>query len=76
MTLDIQRIDDAVLALLLLGLHDDDRVWKSFDWDALNRLHKNAFISNPVGRAQSVAMTSEGKARAQVLPQSPFEQDP
>ena len=27
MELDTQRIDDAVLALLLLGLHDGDRVW-------------------------------------------------
>ena len=31
MTLDTDRIDDAVLALLLLGLHDGDRAWKSFD---------------------------------------------
>ena len=30
MKLDTNRIDDAVLALLLLGLHEDDRVWKSF----------------------------------------------
>lgn len=29
------RIDDAVLALLLLGLHEGDRAWKSFDWDAM-----------------------------------------
>ena len=40
MKLDTDRIDDAVLALLLLGLHEDDRVWKSFDWDAMNRLHE------------------------------------
>jgi len=25
------RIDDCVLALLLLGRHDGQRVWKSFD---------------------------------------------
>ena len=30
MKLDTNRIDDAVLALLLLGLHEDDRAWKSF----------------------------------------------
>ena len=39
------RIDDAVLALLYLGIHDHDpvtgaRTWKSFNWDAMNRLHE------------------------------------
>jgi hypothetical protein len=34
MELDTKRIDAAVLALLLPGLHDGCRVWKSFDWDA------------------------------------------
>jgi hypothetical protein len=29
--LSTDRIDDAVLALLLLGLHDGHRAWKSFD---------------------------------------------
>jgi hypothetical protein len=40
MTLDEDRIDDAVLALLYLTLHDGDRAWKGFDWDAMDRLHK------------------------------------
>ncbi len=31
MELDTDKIDDAVLALLLLGRHDGDRVWKGFD---------------------------------------------
>jgi hypothetical protein len=31
--LDNDRIDDAVLALLYLGLHQGDRAWKGFDWD-------------------------------------------
>ena len=39
MDIDTDRIDAAVLALLLLGLHDGSRVWKTFDWDAMNRLH-------------------------------------
>lgn len=61
---DRDRVDDAVLALLLLGLHDTDRVWKSFDWDVLNRLHEKGYISNPHGKAKSVALTYEGHARA------------
>ena len=32
MKLNTERIDDAVLALLNLGLHDNTRAWKSFDW--------------------------------------------
>lgn len=72
MELHTQRIDDAVLALLLLGLHEGDRVWKSFDWDALDRLHEQGHISNPVGRAKSVVLTEQGKARAQELLQAMF----
>lgn len=67
MKLDPQRIDNAVLALLLLGLHDGNRVWKSFDWDALSRLHEQGFISNPVGPAKAVVLSAEGQARAQAL---------
>jgi hypothetical protein len=72
MELDRQRIDDAVLALLLLGLHDGDRVWKSFDWDALDRLHAQGCISNPVSSAKSVVLTSQGKTKAQALLQTMF----
>jgi len=55
-----QKVDDAVLALLYLTLHDGARAWKSFDWDALNRLHQKGYISNPVGKAKSVVFTDEG----------------
>ncbi len=67
MKFDADRIDDTVLALMYMGLHDGDRAWKSFDWDALNRLHEKQLISNPVGRAKSVVMTEEGKRRAEQL---------
>ena len=67
MELDTDRIDAAVLALLLLGLHDGCRVWKTFDWDAMNRLHEKGFISDPVGRAKSVVLTEDGQREAQRL---------
>jgi Domain of unknown function (DUF6429) len=67
MPLDPDRIDDAVLALLILGLHEGDRAWKTFDWDAMSRLHERGMISNPVSKAKSVAFTEEGKARAEAL---------
>lgn len=65
MKLDNDRIDDAVLALLLLGPYDGDRAWKSFDWEAMSRLQTKDFISPPVGRAKSVVFTAKGKAKAQ-----------
>ena len=72
MDLDPDRIDDAVLALLLLGQHDGQRVWKSFDWEAMNRLHAKGLISDPVGKAQSVVLTDDGLARAAALQQALF----
>lgn len=57
---DLDRIDQAVLALLLHGLHDEMRAWKTFDWDALDRLHAKGLISNPASRAKSVVFTEEG----------------
>lgn len=72
MTLNTDRIDDAVLALLLLGLHEQNRAWKSFDWDAMNRLHSKGLISDPVGKAKSVVFTEEGLAKAEALMQLLF----
>lgn len=67
MALDTDRIDDAVLALLYLTLHDHGRAWKGFDWDAMNRLHKRGMIENPVSKAKSVVFTAEGLRRSQEL---------
>jgi Domain of unknown function (DUF6429) len=67
MAIDTDRIDDCVLALLLLGRHDGQRVWKSFDWAAMGRLHENGLISDPVGRAKSVVLTDEGLDKAERL---------
>jgi hypothetical protein len=39
MEIDTEKVDEAVLALLYLTLHDGARAWKSFDWETLNRLH-------------------------------------
>lgn len=50
MDIDKEKIDEAVLALLYLTLHDGGRAWKSFDWDTMNRLHEKGLIANPVGK--------------------------
>lgn len=65
--LDLDKVDAAVLALLLLGLHEGARIWKSFDWAALDRLHARGLISDPVGKAKSVVLTPEGLAEARRL---------
>ena len=67
MDYDPDRIDDAVLALAYLTLHDGARVWKSFDWDALNRLHAKGLISDPVSKAKSVVLTEQGLKEAERL---------
>ena len=67
MALDTDRIDEAVLALLQLGLHDQYRAWKGFDWGAINRLHEKGMIDNPVNKAKSVVFTTEGLARSREL---------
>lgn len=67
MELDDDKIDDAVLALLSLGLHEELRAWKGFDWEAMDRLHGKGFISNPRGKAKSVIFTEEGLRRSQAL---------
>lgn len=67
MKLNTDRIDETVLALLYLGLHDGSRVWKSFDWDAMARLHEKGYISDPVGKTKSLAMTKQGLLESQRL---------
>jgi hypothetical protein len=66
-TIDPDKIDDAVLALLLLGLHDECRAWKGHDWGALDRLHQKGYISNPASKARSVVFTDEGLREAERL---------
>jgi hypothetical protein len=76
MELDEEKIDDAVLGLLRLTLHDERRAWKGFDWDALDRLHRKGLIGDPVGKAKSVVLTDEGLARSAALLEALFAKRP
>jgi hypothetical protein len=67
MQIDTDKIDEAVLALLFLTLHDGARAWKSFDWDAMNRLHEKDLISDPVGKAKSVLLSERGLKESERL---------
>ena len=64
------RIDEAVLALLYLGIFESHpaggaRAWKTFDWDAMGRLHEKGLISDPAGKAKSVFLTETGLREAE-----------
>jgi hypothetical protein len=72
MEIDTDKIDDAVLALLWLTLHDERRAWKGFDWEALGRLHSKGLIGDPANKAKSVVLSDEGLKRAEALFQSMF----
>ena len=76
MDVDTDQIDDAVLALLWLGRHQDWRAWKSFDWAAMDRLHEKGFISDPVGKAKSVVFSEDGLRRSEALFRKLFERRP
>ena len=67
MEIDTNKIDEAVLGLLWLTLHDGRRAWKGFDWGALDRLHEKGLIADPANKAKSVVLTDEGLTRAEEL---------
>ena len=75
------KIDEAVLALLYLGIFELDpmmgaRTRKSFDWDAMERLHRKGLISDPVSKARSAMLTdTEWLRRAEAAFRRLFEAD-
>jgi len=76
MDIDEEKIDQAVLALLHLTLHNGGRAWKSFDWDAMNRLHEKGYIDNPVSKAKSVLLTKDGEKESERLFREFFSKEP
>lgn len=67
MVIDEQKIDEVILGLLYLTLHDEGRAWKGFDFEAMNRLHKKGFIADPVNKNKSVLLTEKGIAESKRL---------
>jgi hypothetical protein len=63
---DERKIDEAVLALLYLTLHDGNRAWKNIDFAALDRLQEQDFLSGTVTRAKSVVFTEKGLRAAEL----------
>ncbi len=70
MTPKLDKIDDAVLALLHLtsstegkGEFAYTRAWKGHDWDAMIACTRR----DPKGKAKSVAFTPEGRRKSEEL---------
>ncbi|MDN2581256.1 DUF6429 family protein [Aquibium sp. ELW1220] len=72
MDIDEDKIDDTVLALLWLTLHDERYAWKGFDWATTDRLHKKGLIRDPVNKSKSLVLTDEGLRRSEELFQALF----
>jgi Domain of unknown function (DUF6429) len=69
---DVEKVDETILALMYLTLHDYNRSWKGFDWDALNRMYEKGWIDNPRNKAKSVVLTEEGLEQSERLFQQLF----
>ena len=72
MTIDTDRIDDAVLALLHLTLHDQESGLERLRSEALGRLHQKGMIDDPAGTAQSVALSRRRAATFRELFEAMF----
>ncbi|MGJ8605559.1 MAG: DUF6429 family protein [Marivita sp.] len=67
MALDIDKIDDAALAILSLTLHYGDQVWKGVDWAITDLLHNKGLIEDPRRKTKSLTLMPEGIERAQAV---------
>ncbi|MBI2985790.1 MAG: hypothetical protein HYY45_03375 [Deltaproteobacteria bacterium] len=67
MNYDEDKIDEVVLALMYLTLHNGVRAWKGFDFAVLDRLCEKGLICDPKNRTKSVVLTEEGLARSRAL---------
>jgi hypothetical protein len=76
METDEGKIDDAVLALLWLTLHDERCAWKGFDWATTDRLPRKGLIGDPVNKSKSLVLTDEGLRRSEELFRQLFTQQP
>lgn len=64
---DENKIDDTVLALLQLTVHDGSRAWKGFDFEVMDRLLSKGYIIDPRNKSKSVALTDKGLVRSKKL---------
>ena len=49
------------------SLHDGCRVWKTLDWDTMDRLHQKGLISNPARADRKVGQPPSGAEGAGIF---------
>lgn len=67
---DKDKVDEVALALLHLTTYEGElglRAWKNIDLGVLTRLHEKGFISNPITKSKSVAISEQAAAKAEEL---------
>ena len=65
MNVNQDKIDETALAILLLTLHEEKRVWKGMDWGVLDRLHEKGYLSDPKNKSKSVMLSENGLKKAE-----------
>jgi hypothetical protein len=56
-------VDEVILALLYLTSSRDQygtRAWKGLNWEALDRLYRKGYISDPQSKSPTLVMSEEG----------------
>jgi hypothetical protein len=69
------KVDKIILALLCLTTFKaagEVRAWKGQDWDTMDRLHTQGYISDPKSKAKSVVLSEEGERRSRELLEKHF----
>ena len=64
------KLDEIVLALLWLTTFKTAgqvRAWKGQDWETMERLYAQGYISDPKSKAKSVLFSEEGERRSREL---------
>ena len=64
---DQDKVDECVLALLQLTLHDGARAWKGVAFEVMSQLFEKGYILDPRGKAKSVVLTEKGLSRSREL---------
>lgn len=73
---NLKKAAEMTLALMALGLHDEmetmdgetfARAWKGFDWDIMDYLCEQGYITSAKTKAKSVVLTPEGLDRCREL---------
>ena len=67
MSYNRERASEMVMALMQLTLHEEVRTWKSYDWEVMNDLFEQGYISDPRSKAKSVVLTEAGIIRSREM---------